>query len=166
MAKKVINQLNTYIEDENFKITKRSREKPDPINSLLNFGYYLLFSRINATVRAMGLNPYLGFLHSPEDAYESLVCDIEELFRSRIDRFIIRLINKKIITKKDFNKTDMGHDLLPDSRKTFLNQFEGEMERKNAKNTLSLKESIYVQIYVLKSYLLEGKSLSFHEWKI
>jgi CRISPR-associated endonuclease Cas1/group II intron reverse transcriptase/maturase len=165
-AKKIFQQLNAYIEDDAFKIRKRDREKPDPINSLLNFGYYLLFSRINATVRAMGLNPYLGFLHSPEDNYESLVCDIEELFRSRIDRFLIRLINLKIITKNDFKATDQGFYLLADARRTFLNQFEGEMERKNAKNVLSLKESLYVQCYVLKSFLLEGKSLSFYEWQV
>ncbi|MEW6602529.1 MAG: CRISPR-associated endonuclease Cas1, partial [Nitrospirota bacterium] len=84
-AKKWYQRLNVFIDNEIFHIRERNRKKPDRINSMLNFGYYLLFSRINATVRALGLNPYLGFLHSPEDNYESFVCDIEELFRPRID---------------------------------------------------------------------------------
>jgi hypothetical protein len=68
----------------------------------------LLFSRINATVRTVGLNPYLGFLHSPQDNYESLVCDIEELFRARIDRFIIRLTNLKVVKRDDFVEAERG----------------------------------------------------------
>jgi len=165
-AKKIFEKLNGLIDDTAFHIKKRERKNPDRINSLLNFGYYLLFSRINATVRAVGLNPYLGFLHSPEDNYESFVCDIEELFRPRINRFIIRLINLKAITKEDFNETLKGSYLKKDAVKTFLNQFEAEMERKSSANTLSLKESIYVQTMVFKNYVLENKPLTFYAWKV
>lgn len=161
-AKKIYQRLNDYIEDASSHITKRDRKNPDRINSLLNFGYYLLFSRINATVRAAGLNPYLGFLHNPEDNYESFVCDIEELFRPRIDR----LINLKAITKEDFTETERGFYLKKETVKSFLNQYEAEMERKNTKNTLSLKESIYVQTAIFKNYVLENKSLTFYTWNV
>lgn len=117
-------------------------------------------------MRAVGLNPYLGFLHSPEDNYESLVCDIEELFRARIVRLIMRLVNLKVITKEDFTETDRGFYLKKEAVKNFLNQFEAEMERKNAKNTLSLKESIYVQIMVIKNFVMENKPLSFYNWDV
>jgi len=163
-AKEIYHRLNAFIDDEQFKIVKRERRKPDRINSLLNFGYYLLFSRINATVRAVGLNPYLGFLHNPDDSYESLVCDIEELFRSRIDRFLIKLINLKSVTGNDFVQNDAGFILQRDAIKMILNKFEGEMERKNSKNTLSLQESIYVQVCVVKNFMLDNKSLTFHQW--
>lgn len=166
-AKKIYQRLNSHIDDEEFHIKKRDRLQPDRINSMLNFGYYLLFSRINATVRAIGLNPYLGFLHSPEDNYESLVCDIEELFRPRIDRFIIRLINLKAITKDDFVEAEKRLSLKREAVRTFLNQFEAEMDRKGrGKNTLSLKENIYVQAMVIKNYVLEDKPLVFYSWKV
>ena len=166
MAKKVYQKLNKFIDIDIFHIKTRERSRPDRINSLFNFGYYLLFSRINATVRAMGLNPYLGFLHNPGDNYESFVCDIEELFRARIDRFLIRLINLKIITKDDFLETERGFYLKKDGIKKFVNQFELEMERKNTKNALSLKESIYVQIFVIKKWILENNSISFYTWDV
>jgi group II intron reverse transcriptase/maturase/CRISPR-associated endonuclease Cas1 len=165
-AKKIYQRLNDYIDDTSFHIVKRDRKNPDRINSLLNFGYYLLFSRINATVRAGGLNPYLGFLHNPEDNYESFVCDIEELFRPRIDRLIIRLINLKAITKEDFTETERGFYLKKEAVKSYLNQYEAEMERKNTKNTLSLKESIYVQTAIFKNYFLENKPLTFYAWNV
>jgi CRISPR-associated endonuclease Cas1 len=117
-------------------------------------------------VRAAGLNPYLGFLHNPEDNYESFVCDIEELFRPRIDRLIIRLINLKAIRKEDFTETERGFYLKKEAVKSFLNQYEAEMERKNTKNTLSLKESIYVQTAVFKNYALENKPLTFYAWNV
>ena len=53
--------------------------------------------------------------------------------------------------------------------KSFLNQYEAEMERKNTKNTkntLSLKESIYVQTAIFKNYVLENKPLTFYAWNV
>ena len=164
-GKKIYSHLNEFIDHSEFHIKKRDRKKPDRINSLLNLGFYLLFSRINATVRAVGLNPYLGFLHAPEDNYESLVCDIEELFRANICRFIIRVINLKIIGKDDFTEEDHGFYLKKEVKKKFLDQFEAEMVRKTGKNTLSLQESIYAQTMVIKNYILENKPLSFYRWE-
>lgn len=164
-AKKIYEKLNNFIDHEAFHIRKRERQNPDRINSLLNFGYYLLFSKINACLRAIGLNPYLGFLHSPSDNYESLACDIQDLFRSRIDRFIIRLINLKVITKEDFSETPSGMYLKREAIKKFINQLEAEMERKNTKNELSLKESIYVQAMIIKKWVLENSSFTFYTWK-
>ncbi len=165
-AKKIYRHMNELIDDSRFHFKKRERENPDPINSLFNFGYYLLFARINASIRALGLNPYLGFLHKPEDSYESLVCDVEELFRSRIDRFIVRLLNLKIITINDFEKRENGHRLYGEGIKKYLAHFETEMERKNEKNPLSLKESIYAQASRIRKYYLEDAPLTFYEWQI
>ena len=166
MAKKIYEKYNSIIENPAFHIIRRERKRPDPINSLFNFGYYLLFTRVNATIRAVGLNPYLGFLHSPEDNYESFVCDVEELFRSRIDRFIISLINLKTITEADFTRTEKECRLSRAAVRKFINQLEKEMERKNTRNTLSLKESIYVQVIVLKKYFMENGNLSFYRWVV
>jgi len=165
-SRKIFEKFNDYIKSPDFHFKKRIRQQPDRINSLLNFGYYLLFSRINATVRALGLNPYLGFLHSPGDNYESLVCDIQELFRSRINRLILRLINKKIITNDDFKESKNGFYLNKEGVKKFVNHFEGEMNRKHKKSSLSLKEHIYVQTTVIKNWVLDNKSLTFYKWDV
>jgi CRISPR-associated endonuclease Cas1 len=165
-ARETFARLNEHIKSPDFQFKKRMRQQPDRINSLLNFGYYLLFSRINATVRAVGLNPYLGFLHNPGDNYESLVCDIQELFRARINRLILRLINKKIITKEDFKESKNGYYLNKEGVTEFINHFEGEMNRKHTKGSLSLKEHIYVQVGVIKNWVLDNKSLTFYKWDL
>ncbi|MCB1143198.1 MAG: CRISPR-associated endonuclease Cas1 [Leptospiraceae bacterium] len=164
LSRKTFQQLNRYIENEKFHIKKREREKPDSINSLLNFGYYLLYSRINASIRSVGLNPYLGFLHSPEDRYESLVADMEELFRVFVDRFIIKILNLKVITEKDFQETNKGFYLNQVGKKKFLNHWEGEMSKKMGNTHLSIKENIHIQANILKNWVMEGKKLDFYVW--
>lgn len=74
----------------------------DRWNSLLDFAYSLLFQRLNGLLRLRGLNPYLGLLHSARATYESLVCDLQEPFRARCDRFVLRLVNRAQITPADF----------------------------------------------------------------
>jgi hypothetical protein len=70
----------------------------------------------------------------------------------------------KSVTGNDFVQNDAGFILQRDAIKMILNKFEGEMERKNSKNTLSLQESIYVQVCVVKNFMLDNKSLTFHQW--
>uniref|UniRef100_A0A7V3N5B2 CRISPR-associated endonuclease Cas1 n=1 Tax=candidate division CPR3 bacterium TaxID=2268181 RepID=A0A7V3N5B2_UNCC3 len=166
-ARKIYKALNLLIDDSRFHLKKRERARPDRINSLLNFGYYLLYSRINATLRAVGLNPYLGFLHAPQDTYESLVADIQELFRARIDRFVIRLVNLGIISAEEFIETEKGAYLVPDAKKKFLAQFERELIKPSAspKDRLCLLDWIYYQIVVFKKWVCEEGSLIFYRWE-
>jgi len=163
-ARKIFQRLNRYINNKAFHIQKRTRKQPDPINSLLNFGYYLLFSRIKATTMGLGLNPYLGFLHSPMDNYESFVVDIQELFRSRMDRFILRILNLGIITKEAFEETPKGFYLNSEGRRKFLHHFEVEMGKRAARNSLSLREAIYMQVKCFKDYFLDNRPLAFYSW--
>ena len=60
----------------------------------------------------------------------------------------------------------MGLYLKKDTVKKFIDQFEAEMEKKSPKDTLSLKEDIYVQTIVVKKWVLENGSLSFYRWEI
>ncbi|MFZ1977086.1 MAG: CRISPR-associated endonuclease Cas1 [Bacteroidota bacterium] len=165
-AKNIYKNMNDLIDNPSFHIKKRDRKNPDRINSLINFGHYLMFSRINATVRAMGLNPYLGFLHAPADDYESFVCDVQELFRARIDRFLIRIINLKVIAEQDFVETDRGAYLTHEAKVKFLDKFEYEMERKGSEELLPLSDEIYTQIYLFKKWVFDGTSPTFYNWRV
>ena len=81
---------------------RRAREKADLWNTLYDATSSLLFSRLNLLLRSRGINPYLGFLHSAADHYESLVCDLQEPFRARLDRFLVKLVNKRVLTPQHF----------------------------------------------------------------
>ena len=159
-AKVSYSVFGELITDKEFALKKRNRKNPDKINSLLNLGYYLLFSRINSLVRVCGLNPYAGILHSKEDNYESFVCDVEELFRPEVDNFIIKLVNLHTINKDSFIQTKRGWLLKKDKLALFLERFEGELERVRRGNSLSLKKNIYEQVIIFKNWI-QGKGSPF-----
>ncbi|QEP41849.1 CRISPR-associated endonuclease Cas1 [Ectothiorhodospiraceae bacterium BW-2] len=158
-------ELNHHISNPEFHITKRERKNPDRINSLLNFGYYLLFSRINLTIKAMGLNPYLGFLHESGQRYETLSCDVEELFRARVDRLIIRLINLKTITEADFYEREGGGlRLSREATQRFVTHFEREMATPPRGGDESMGKLIHAQAVALRSFFTDDKPLLFFTW--
>lgn len=158
--------LNLLLDDAAFHLTRRRRERPDRMNSLLNLGYYSLYGRINATVRSVGLNPYLGFLHAPEDSYESLVADLVEPFRARIDRFVVRLVNLRIVRSSDFTEGRNGAYLTREAKKRFIEQFEAELEKRSGKDGATLGQLLYYQIVVVKKWVVEGGSLTFYRWNV
>ncbi|MHA1616428.1 MAG: CRISPR-associated endonuclease Cas1 [Candidatus Njordarchaeales archaeon] len=70
----------------------------DPVNSLLNLGYAILFRRVFKAVLINGLDPYAGFLHADRSGRASLVLDLMEEFRQQVvDRVVLRLFTKKMI---------------------------------------------------------------------
>lgn len=162
-TKEIFKKLNTLINNKAFTLKTRSRFATDPMNSLLNFGFYLLFTTINAEVRVNGLNPYLGYLHSPSDRYESLTADIEELFRCFIVRMIIRLVNLGVIKEDDFeiNKKKRLY-LTPNARKKFYSEFERMMLQKVGRH--SIRECIHNQIVYFRIWAEDKAMPIFFKW--
>lgn len=60
----------------------RNRRPPrDGFNAALSFGYALLYRDVMAAILSVGLDPCLGFLHTPRSAAHPLALDIMEIFR-------------------------------------------------------------------------------------
>lgn len=67
----------------------------DLVNSLLNYGYGILYSRVWEAILKTGLNPYISYLHKPQDGKPTLVFDLIEEFRQQaVDRAVFALITK------------------------------------------------------------------------
>ncbi|MEW6418846.1 MAG: CRISPR-associated endonuclease Cas1 [Nitrospirota bacterium] len=67
----------------------------DLVNSLLNYGYGILYSRIWEAILKAGLNPFISYLHKPQDGKPTLVFDLIEEFRQQaVDRSVFSLITK------------------------------------------------------------------------
>ena len=71
------------------------RGAKDPVNSLLNYGYGILYTRIEQAITLAGLDPYAGFLHADRPGKPSLVLDLIEEFRQvAVDRVVWGLLNR------------------------------------------------------------------------
>lgn len=164
-AREVWKALAGLFKQKGFEFVQRRRVEPDRLNSLLNFGYYLLFSRLNALIRGEGLNPYLGFLHNPEDDYESLIADLQEPFRSRVDRFVLRMVNLKIITPAHFTESAKGFYLIKEGKGLFIQHYEAELNRAAGGESLSWIDLMTVQVASVKRWALDEGPVLFYEWK-
>ena len=110
-----------------FFFAGRNRRPPtDPVNALLSFLYSLLSSDCAAALRSVGLDPFVGFMHSDRPGRVSLALDIMEELRSVFaDRFVLTLINNQIVQGNDFETQENGAVMLKDSaRKTVLAEWQ------------------------------------------
>src|SRR5207249_2121900 len=111
---------------------REKRGTADPINALLNFGYTLLTREIEGLLEAAGLDPTIGFYHQPDDDRPSLACDWVEEFRHVIvDRLVLTLVNKRMITHTDFEEGEerRGIRLSMDGLRKFLTAYDQAMQR-------------------------------------
>ena len=110
-----------------FEFHGRSKRPPlDNVNALLSFAYSLMTGMCSSALEAVGLDPYVGFMHTDRPGRRSLALDLVEEFRAVIcDRFVLTLINKRSISASDFEKREDGAVLLNDNgRRTFLKMWQ------------------------------------------
>jgi len=112
---------------EDFVFKTRSRRPPlDRVNALLSFCYTVLANDCANALKSVGLDPYVGFMHRDRPGRKSLALDLlEELRACMADRFVITLINKKIIQSEHFAYQKDGATLLNDKgRKLFFSAWQ------------------------------------------
>ena len=112
---------------EHFFLHGRNRRPPtDRTNALLSFAYALLANDCAAALRGVGLDPYVGFMHADRPGRKSLALDLmEELRPAYADRFVLTLINNRVIAPDDFILQESGAVLLTDeARRAFLSEWQ------------------------------------------
>ncbi len=104
-----------------FGFEGRNRRPPrDPVNALLSLGYSVLSKELTGMAYTVGLDPFLGFFHSPRYGCPALALDMMEEFRPLIvDSVVLTLINRGEITQSDFVQTSRGTMLKDSGRRQF-----------------------------------------------
>ncbi len=145
-----------------FFFAGRSRRPPlDPVNAMLSFIYTILANDCASALESVGIDSYVGFLHRDRSGRASMSLDLMEELRPCVaDRFVITLVNNRIVQPKDFITRENGAVIFTDDgRKKILKEWQ---ERKKEQITHPfLKEKIpwglvpYVQSLLL-TRLLRG----------
>ena len=105
-----------------FPFDGRNRRPPrDAINALLSFLYALLRHDCVSALTAVGLDPFVGFLHTDRAGRESLALDLMEEFRPWAERSALTLLNRGELKPADFSARDGGACEMTDkARKTLV----------------------------------------------
>ena len=105
----------------------RNRRPPkDRCNALLSYGYALLLKDITNAILVVGLDPSLGFYHTPRSQAAPLALDLMEIFRvTLVDLPVIGSINRRQWDEtEDFQIAGKQVWLSDSGRKKFIQIYE------------------------------------------
>ncbi|MGL5870245.1 type I-B CRISPR-associated endonuclease Cas1b [Clostridium chrysemydis] len=154
--------FNEFIKKD-FAFNKRERRPPkDPINALISFGNSMMYTTTLGEIYKTQLDPTISYLHEPSRKRFSLSLDIAEIFKPLIiDSVIFTLINKNIITVKDFTIENEICYLNDIGRKKFIAEFDKKLNTTIKHRSLNRKVSyrylIRLECYKLIKLMIEGE---------
>ncbi|MGL5479480.1 MAG: type I-B CRISPR-associated endonuclease Cas1b [Clostridium sp.] len=154
--------FNEFIKKD-FEFNKRERRPPkDPINALISFGNSMMYTTTLGEIYKTQLDPTISYLHEPSRKRFSLSLDIAEIFKPLIiDSVIFTLINKNIITVKDFTIENEICYLNDIGRKKFIAEFDKKLNTTIKHRSLNRKVSyrylIRLECYKLIKLMIEGE---------
>ena len=131
----------------------------DATNALLSFTYTLLTNMCAAALETVGLDPYVGFMHTDRPGRVSLALDLmEELRAVFADRFVLSLINKRMVSSSGFRQKENGAVIMDDdTRKSVLSAW--QMRKQEVIRHPFLEEKVewgmvpYTQALLLARYI-------------
>lgn len=151
--------INLFLPEE-YRFEKRSQNPATDIaNAMLNYGYGLLYSKIEISLIKAGIDPYIGIMHRDDYNRPVLVYDIIEIYRVWIDYVVFSLLAQHVITDEHYSVHDDGSFWLEALGKRILiqsvNDFLDEViDYKGVKRSRLTQISLYTQDFAqtLKKY--------------
>ncbi len=160
-AKKYFDIFDDLIlsQKDDFTFTMRTKRPPlDRVNAVLSFMYTIWTCDYESALDSVGLDSCMGFYHKARPGRASLACDLVEETRYIIDKFVLMLINLRILKPKDFDVQVSGAVMLnKDGKKKVITKWQ-EKKRTDIMHPY-LKEKIkiglipYVQSMLLAKYI-------------
>ena len=152
---------------ENFDFQGRNRRPPkDPVNALLSQAYSILAKELTGICHAVGLDPFLGFLHQPRYGRPALALDLMEEFRPLLaDSVAISLLNRRELDVGDFVRTTRGTFMGDEGRKQFwrawFRRMDTEVSHPQFGYKMSYRRMLDVQVRQLWRYC-RGEATEYH----
>ena len=149
--------------NQDIDFEKRVKRPPDNmINTLISFVNSLIYTTCLSEIYKTQLNPTISYLHSAGERRFSLCLDIAEIFKPLIgDRLIFSLLNKNMITEKDFEKGSNFYYLKENGRKKILKEYDERLKQtikhKDLGREVSYSYLIRLECYKLIKHILGDK---------
>lgn len=143
-----------------FEMGLRTKQPPkNEVNALISFGNMMCYSECLRAIHQTQLNPTISYLHSPGERRYSLALDVAEIFKPIIvDRVIFKLLNKKEIQSRHFDKNLNSCLLNPSGKKIFVKameeRFNETIKHRSLNRSVSYKHLIKLECYKLAKHVL------------
>ena len=142
-----------------FRFEYRNKRPPlDNINAMLSFVYTLYTNEFAAALETVGLDSYIGYMHTLRSGRSSLACDLVEETRCLVERFVLSTVNLRIVSEDDFEKQVSGAVWLNESgRKKVITRWQEKKRTEYMHPYLKQKIQFglipYVQSNLLAKYI-------------
>lgn len=114
----------SFIMPDRYKFEGRSRNPAkDEFNTLLNYAYGILYSKVEKACITAGLDPYVGIIHTDHSNKKSLVFDLIENFRIWADETVIKLFAGRDVKQDHFDKLENGFTLNKEGKAVLISAF-------------------------------------------
>ena len=149
-----------------FQMEGRSKQPPqNEVNALISFGNMMCYSQCLRAIHQTQLNPTISYLHTPGERRYSLSLDITEIFKPMlVDRVIFKLLNKKELQEKHFDKKMNRCVLNQAGKKIYVKAFDDRLNETIKHRTLNRSVS-YKHLMKLECYKLAKHLLGMEEYK-
>ncbi|MBO4773882.1 MAG: CRISPR-associated endonuclease Cas1, partial [Bacteroidales bacterium] len=121
--------LNLFL-PEQFRFEKRSQHPAmDIANAFLNYGYGVLYGKVEGALIRAGVDPYIGVLHRDDYNRPVLVYDVIELYRVWVDYVVYTLLIQNAVSDEYYSvQTDGSYWLEPLGRRILIQSLNDYME--------------------------------------
>ena len=156
--------FDMIINNQDFLFQERTRRPPkNNLNVLISFGNSILYTMVLSEIYKTHLDPRIGFLHATNFRRFTLNLDVAEIFKPIIvDRLIFSLLDKKMITKNDFESQAGGLLLKEKGKRTFIEELDKKLETtikpKNLGRSVSYRRLLRLELYKLEKHLMGEKN--------
>ncbi len=142
--------LNEFIPEEYHFATRTQKPAMDVANAFLNYGYGILYGKLEGAMIKAGIDPYVGIMHRDDYNRPVLVYDVIELYRVWVDYVVFTLLSQNIITDEFYSKREDGSYWLETlGRRILIQSFNDYMDEtvtiKGNTRSRSTQMFLYVQ---------------------
>ena len=151
--------FNLIIND--FEMGERTKQPPqNEVNAFISFGNMMCYSQCLRSIHQTQLNSTISYLHTPGERRYSLALDIAEIFKPLlVDRVIFKVLNKREIQEKHFDRQLNKCLLNSNGKKIYVQAFEERLnetiQHRTLKRSVSYKHLIKLECYKLSKHLLD-----------
>jgi CRISP-associated protein Cas1 len=94
---------------EEYRFNGRSRQPAtDWFNAMLNYGYGILYGKVEGALIKAGIDPYVGIFHRDDYNRPALVFDVIERYRVWVDYVVIHLCRQQAMSPECFREEGSG----------------------------------------------------------
>lgn len=135
---------------EEFQFEQRSQHPAmDVANAFLNYGYGVLYGKVEGALIKAGVDPYIGILHRDDYNRPVLVYDVIELYRIWVDYVVFTLLAQNGITEECYSiREDGSYWLEPLGRRILIQSLNDYLDETISKGGVVRSRLTHMNLYI------------------